>query len=216
MRLRNPPGCFFFALGLGAALAGAAPAAADSEEDCFSTDTERRISGCTDLIDRNALDPGDMSLAYSLRALAFSLKGQFERAIRDYDASIQLDPDSATALNNRAWAYFKSGAPEKGEEDVARSLAIEPESPYSLDTRAHIAQSLGDTESALKDYQRAINAGGEKIIKLYQCGLQAQGLYSGDVDGFFSRDVRKALESCVANPKCDPLPADEECRKVTS
>ena len=57
--------------------------------------------------------------------------------------------------------------------------------------------------------------GGERMIKLYQCGLAAQKLYTGAIDGAETADLRRALEICVEGTTCDPLPPDEECRDVT-
>ena len=189
-------------------------------EDCTSEDLARRIAACSALIDGGGLADGDrdadLALAYSARALAYSVQGQFDRAITDYNASLKLDPGSAIALNNRAWAYFKSGAPESGVTDVEKALALQPDSPHTLDTRAHIFQSRGDARRALRDYESAMRYGGEHIVKLYQCGLQAHAFYAGEIDGLFTSDMRRALEACVATTGCDPLPADEECRKVTS
>lgn len=99
---------------------------------------------------------------------------------------------------------------------MERALALTPQSPHALDTRAHIRQASGDIEGALNDYTQAMRYGGTRIVRLYQCGLQAAGLYDGFLDGIFSDKLRGALETCVRNTGCDPLPADEECRKLTS
>ena len=65
------------------AVAGlAAPGRADATADCFSEDLERRIAGCTALIDRRDQSI-DLSYAYAMRGLAFSIKGQYDTAIRD-------------------------------------------------------------------------------------------------------------------------------------
>jgi hypothetical protein len=58
--------------------------------------------------------------------------------------------------------------------------------------------------------------GGERIIKLYQCGLMTAGLYKGQVNGLFSQELRQALQACVYTLDCDPLPPDEDCRYTTS
>ncbi len=184
--------------------------------DCFEADNERRITGCTDLLQTENLAPDVAALAYATRALAFSLKGDYEKAIPDYDRALRINPYFAVALNNRAWALYKSGRTDAGMTDIQRALALQPDSPHALDTRAHIHQSQGKAAEALKDYRRAVRYGGEEMIKLYQCGLQAHGLYNGDIDGHYSPDLDKALETCVSDTRCDPLPADEECRKVTS
>ena len=198
------------------ACALATPAAANPAGDCFSDDLARRIEACSALIGSPGLSEADLALAYSARALAFSVQGQYDRAIPDYDASLILDPNSAIALNNRAWAYFKSGQPERGATDVEKALALLPDSPHTLDTRAHILQSRGDSGKAMRDYESAMRFGGEHIVKLYQCGLQAHSLFEGEIDGLYTSTMRRALETCVATTGCDPLPADEECRKVTS
>ena len=189
---------------------------ADSAADCFSEDIERRIEGCTALIDRGDERSGDLSLAYAMRALAYSLKGRYEQAIPDYDTAIRMRPDFAVALNNRAWAYYRWGKAAQGLADVEKSLELSPTSAHAFDTRAHIRQTLGEYEAALRDYDRAMWYGGNRMIKLYQCGLTEQRLYTGEIDGTWRPELTKALEKCVRIKSCDPLPADEHCRAATS
>jgi tetratricopeptide (TPR) repeat protein len=191
-------------------------ASGDSAADCFSEDLDRRIAGCSALIEQRDQGLADLSLAYAMRALAYSLKGRYATAIGDYDAAISLRPDFAVALNNRAWAYFRWGKAATGLPDVEKSLELSPTSPHTLDTRAHIRQALGDTKAALRDYDRAMWYGGARMIKLYQCGLTEARLYTGEIDGTWRPEVTQALEKCVLDKACDPLPADEHCRAATS
>src|SRR5262245_36455370 len=150
-----------------AAWVAAVPARAEAAADCFSEDLERRIDGCTALIERRDQSIADLSYAYAMRALAYSLKGHYPSAIRDYDVAIAMKPDFALALNNRAWAYFRWGKAAAGLADVERSLELSPTSPHALDTRAHIRQALGDPAAALRDYDKAMAYGGARMIKLY-------------------------------------------------
>jgi tetratricopeptide (TPR) repeat protein len=194
----------------------ATSARADAATDCFSEDIDRRIEGCTALIERRDNSVADLSMAYAMRALAFSLKGRYDTAVRDYDAAISMKPDFAVALNNRAWAYFRWGKPETGLPDVEKSLELSPTSPHALDTRAHIRQAMGDPKGALQDYDKAVWFGGPRMIKLYQCGLTEARLYNGEIDGIWRPELKTALEQCVLDRNCDPLPADEQCRAATS
>lgn len=187
----------------------------DSSLDCFGQDNERRITGCSQLLE-TPLSPNERSMALAMRALAYSLKGLYDLAIPDYDDAIEISPNFAIALNNRAWAHFKSGQVSKASVDVERALALTPQSPHALDTRAHVRQAQGDLEGALRDYEQAMRFGGTAVVRLYQCGLQAAGLYDGNLDGIVSDQMLAALETCVRNSGCDPLPPDEECRKLTS
>ena len=191
-------------------------ARADAATDCFSEDIDRRIEGCTALIERRDNSMTDLSMAYAMRALAFSLKGRYDTAVRDYDTAISMKPDFAVALNNRAWAYFRWGKPEVGLPDVEKSLELSPTSPHALDTRAHIRQALGDAKGALQDYDKAVWFGGPRMIKLYQCGLTEARLYTGEIDGTWRPELTEAMEKCVRDKGCDPLPADEHCRAATS
>lgn len=216
MRLTFGTRLAIFAVGACLLLPASGPRAADAATDCFSEDNERRLSGCSALIETPGLGQEDLSLAFAMRALAYSLKGNYERALADYDEAIRINPAFAVALNNRAWALFKAGRAREGMPDVERSLALQPMSSHSLDTRAHIRQQLGDLTGALADYEMAMVYGGERIIKLYQCGLQAKGHYDGKIDGRYTAQVKQGLEACVRDKDCDPLPADEECRATTS
>src|SRR5919108_3891881 len=129
-----------FVLALAVAASMAAVSRASDEHVCFSSDNERRIAGCTELIEQPGVPANTRAAAHATRALAYSQKGQYERAVRDFDAAIQLVPDFAVALNNRAWVHFKSGRPAVGLPDVEESLRIEPTSHHAYDTRAHIRQ----------------------------------------------------------------------------
>jgi tetratricopeptide (TPR) repeat protein len=191
-------------------------ASSNTIAECFSENNERRIAGCTDLIENPNLDAGTKSLAYAMRALALSLNGALSDALPDYDMAIKLDPGSAMALNNRAWVLYKLNRLTESLNDVERSLRLAPASPHAHDTRAHVHQALGDRTAALRDYEKAMRFGGEHLVTLYQCGLQSQGIYTGPIDGLYTRAVRQALEICVTRSACDPLPADEECRAATS
>jgi tetratricopeptide (TPR) repeat protein len=194
----------------------AAGARAESATDCFSEDWERRIGGCSVIIESPSATLAEKSQAFAMRALALSIRGQYEAAIRDYDEAIRISPDFAVALNNRAWAYFKWGRGPRGLGDIEKSLSLNPLSEHSWDTRAHIRQVLGQFAGAFADYERAVDLGGERMIKLYQCGLTEAGLYRGKIDGIYSSEVRDALRLCAHRRDCDPLPGSEQCVQATS
>lgn len=207
---------FQFLWGLVLVIAMVCPAGAEEATDCLSEDWERRIAGCTAIIENPATKSPERAQAYSLRALSLSLKGAYEDAIGDYGEAIAIIPDFAVALNNRAWAYYKWGRGAQGLADVEKSLQLNALSEHTWDTRAHIRQTMGNFTAAFADYEQAVNLGGERMVKLYQCGLAAQRLYQGRMDGRYTDEVRTALRTCAHSKTCDPLPADEECREPTS
>ena len=108
------------------------PAGADALNECFSDGARHRIDACSDLIAMPGLDDGAKSLAYSMRALAYSRNGQFDQALPDYDMAISLDPASAMALNNRGWVRFKLNRLRRGSgrrRAVAGACSRKPPRP---------------------------------------------------------------------------------------
>jgi tetratricopeptide (TPR) repeat protein len=198
------------------AFGGAMATTEDATRACLDDDYSRRIKGCTTMLETPGLPDPQRSLAFGMRALAYSLLGMFNEAISDYDEALKIKPDFALALNNRAWAYYKIGRAADGFEDVNTALKLSPGSPYALDTRAHIQQAMGDAKAAIEDYEMAIFTGGGAIIKMYQCGLRAMSLYDGPVDGRYSSSLQQSLRTCAKDPKCDPVPSDSECRPEVS
>lgn len=184
--------------------------------ECYSPDMMRRIEGCARLLQMPNLPPQVRSEAYGLRALALSLIGRYNEALSDYDRSLQIIPNQPAVLNNRAWALFRMGRIDEALPDVEKSLRLNGLSEHAYDTRAHVLQAKGDAERAYRDYRKAVAIGGTEMVKLYQCGLQANGLYRGAITGIFTTALDTALRACVKRPDCDPLPPDEECKAALS
>ncbi len=184
--------------------------------ECFSKDVIRSIESCTSLLAVPGLSPSIRTDALAHRALAFSLIGRYGEAIADYDAALSITPNHPVALNNRAWALYKMGRIAEALPDVEKSLRLDSSSQHAYDTRAHLRHARGEAEAAYQDYRRAMEFGGMEMVRLYQCGLQAHGLYHGPVTGIFSASLDDALRACVKEPKCDPLPPDEECKAALS
>ena len=151
-----------------------------------------------------------------MRALAYSLLGMFDKALADYDEALKIKPDFPLALNNRAWAYFKLGRPHEGLADVEHALrAGAGQSVCARHARAHppVTRATARRRCGLRARHAS---GGERIVKMYQCGLRSQGLYFGALDGVYSPPCAHALRTCMGNRYCDPLPSNSECRPEVS
>jgi tetratricopeptide (TPR) repeat protein len=204
------------AIALMAIFVAAAAMAADDVtlENCRSLAADRRVASCTAVIDALGTAPVDRAEAFFLRALSYWEFNQRERAIRDYDAAIRIEPQFAAALNNRADAYLKLGKPGQGQPDIDKALEIAPQDPIYNVTHGQIGQTLGDRDGAMRDHEAAMAFGGERYVRLYQCGLRMARLYRGPVDGILRPALRTALRQCVdLGGNCDPMPetATVEC-----
>ncbi len=66
---------------------------------------DQRISSCTNVIQSGRYDAEDLATTFSNRGLAYSAKGDTDRAIQDFDQAIRLDPQGAQAFNNPGVEY---------------------------------------------------------------------------------------------------------------
>jgi tetratricopeptide (TPR) repeat protein len=116
-------------LGLSYTLLLHVPAArADVIADCNQTDNpERAIRACSTYLDDRTATPQNRATAYVNRAIAYSLQRDFDQALSDYDAAIQLDPTNPLPYYNRGNLYFDSAITRRRSWTTPRPLsAIHP------------------------------------------------------------------------------------------
>ena len=68
-----------------------------------------------------------MPEAYVRPRLGLQRKGDYDRAIADYDRAIQLKPDYAEAYVNRGWAYNAKGDYDRAIADFDRAIQLKPD-----------------------------------------------------------------------------------------
>ena len=73
------------------------------------TSPDIQIDGCTSLINSGKQTPQTLVIAYNNRGNAYVAKGEYDRAVQDYDQSIKLSPTYSQSLQQP-----RRGVPEKG------------------------------------------------------------------------------------------------------
>lgn len=143
----------------------AGPAGAQTRDEnwalCESGDTDRGIAACTTLIESGGETLENLAIAHSNRGITLSDKGEFERAIADYERALQLKPTLTAALNSLAWdlATMPTADLRDGRRAVVlaeRVLATDASEPGFLDTAAAAYAEAGRYADAVRSQQRAI------------------------------------------------------------
>jgi Flp pilus assembly protein TadD len=82
---------------------------------------------------------------------------QYEQAIVEYTAAIELKPDYAEAYNNRGFAYYLKGNFERAIADYSRAIELRPNYPKAYNSRgvAYMQGGYGIAKS-VPDFDRAI------------------------------------------------------------
>src|SRR6516162_9965070 len=115
-----------------------------------------QIGGCTALIDSGKQPPQTLVIAYNNRGNAFSAKGEYDRAIQDYDQSIKLNPDYYRAFNNRGVAYQKKGEYQRAILDYDEAIRLKPTLEAVWNGRCWSRAIVGELQAALADCNEAL------------------------------------------------------------
>lgn len=129
------------------------------------------------------LKPGN-AIAYEERAQLYITQQQYEQAIKDFDKTLELTPDTeedkqlkAFAYNNRGFARFRAGQTEEAIEDINHSLQLFPGNSYAYKNRALVYLSLNRKSPACSDLAKAQELGyketyGQEVEELLKQNCQ--------------------------------------------
>ena len=125
------------------------------------TSPEPQIAGCTALIDSGEETALVMAIAHNNRGNAYLAKGEHDRAIRDYNEAIRLDPKNVRAFNDRAFnnrgvAYRKKGDFDRALQDLDEAIRLNPSYAIAFANRADVYEKRGEHVRAVRDYDEAI------------------------------------------------------------
>src|SRR5262249_37620213 len=86
------------------------------------------------------------------RGRVFGFKGDYDRAIKDYNEAILLDPNMVIAYNNRGDAYLRKGDYARAIADFNEAVRIDPNYPQAYDNRAYAWYAQKQFDRAIADY----------------------------------------------------------------
>jgi len=141
---------------------------ADRWSDCNqSVDPNRRIRGCTSVIERGAsYSKEDRARAYNKRGLAYVRKRNYDRAIADFGKAIALNPEKAGFYNNRGNVNRRKGEVDRAIQDYDKAIALNPKYAKAYNNRGKAYGKKGWVDRARADYDKAIKLN-PKYAKAY-------------------------------------------------
>jgi lipoprotein NlpI len=81
---------------------------------------------------------------------------EYDRALRDFDRALALDPGLVVAWRQRALAYRGKGDYERALADFEQAILLAPSDARLYTERGVTFELLGDYASAIRDFNRAI------------------------------------------------------------
>jgi tetratricopeptide (TPR) repeat protein len=137
--------------------------------------------------------PDEHYLAYFIRGKAFKGEGQFDRAIKDFNKTIDLNPYYHQSYHNRASVFAKIGQLDKAIDDYTVSINARP-TPDAYYERGVVFSKQGETDKAIEDFRKVVNMNPRDYEAYTRLGI----LY-GKV-GSFSRAIESFDKAIEINP----------------
>ncbi|MBN1526635.1 MAG: tetratricopeptide repeat protein [Candidatus Omnitrophica bacterium] len=96
------------------------------------------------------------SRPYDERGNAYTVKGDTDRGIEDYDKAIELNPYYSSSYNNRGVAYAVKGDLDRAIHDFTKAIEINPRFTNALSNRGNAYMAKGDTDRAIADFTATV------------------------------------------------------------
>jgi len=127
----------------------------------------------------SALRPN--ALVFSIRGTSYSAKGQYDRAIQDFDQALRLSPNEAVPLSSRCYAKASAGALAAALADCDEALRRMPGHADFLDSRGFTYLKMRKLPQALADYDASLKVDPGHAAARFGRGVVRRQM--GDVSG---------------------------------
>jgi tetratricopeptide (TPR) repeat protein len=167
-------------------------AVADDRALCDNPDAtpDAIISACSAQI----ITGKDLAISLRNRGFGYALKNDYDRAIADYDRSIEIDPKSAKAFDLRGNAYRDRHDEEHAIADYDQAIKLDPNTAVALRDRGLAYRAKHDYDHALADYNEAL-----RIDPHYRDAINERGM-TYDNKGDYDRAIADFNEAVRIDP----------------
>ncbi len=132
-------------------------AAVPGQGDCTGPDPDRTIAACTAMLQQSGqLSPRVKVAALHHRGVAYVRNRDYDRAIADYDAALQIAPNYAPTYNFRGIAYRLKGDQDRAIADHDAAIRRDPRNAQFFNNRGVAYRWKSDYDRAIADYSQAI------------------------------------------------------------
>ena len=135
--------------------------AADVRKDCVSG----QVDACTQILQAN---PADFN-ALANRAIGLRVRGEYDRAIADFDAAVGINPGIAGLYLERGLAYEAKGEHLPAIRDFSEAIERGPKLVQAHFGRAMAYQGNGQRDLSIADMENAM-----RLDRNLVAGLQMQ------------------------------------------
>jgi tetratricopeptide (TPR) repeat protein len=133
--------------------------------------SDQRTSACSAIIESSSETRENLARAYGNRGVAYDNKGEYDRAVRDYDESVRFDPTSASGHRFRGNAYKLKNDYDHAIAEYNEAISLAPNDALAVNNRGVAYYEMKDHERAVADYSEAIRLDPAYTAAFYGRGL---------------------------------------------
>ena len=170
--------------------ASAAAAPADDGQTCAKASGDVAIAACTRAIASGRYKGGDLAILHRNRGDGYNNKGDYDRAIADFNETIRLDPKDVHAYNNRGNAYQHKRDHDRAIADYNEVIRMNPKHAEAFNNRGRAYHNKLDYDRAIADLDEAIRLNPKYAVAYNNRGNAYQN--KGDYDRAIA-DYNEAL-----------------------
>ncbi len=155
------------------------------------------ISGCSAVIQAGQGSPKQLATAFNNRGVVYKFKGEYDRAMEDYNQAILLNPSFANAYSNRGVIYRIRGDYERAIKDYDQAIGLDNNIPALFYNRAIAYTEKQDFDRAIADFEMVLRFNAKNALALYGRGVVR--LKKGDSE----RGSADIADAKAINPKVE-------------
>ena len=141
-----------------------------------------------------------LTLAHVYRGQAYYQKGEYNRAIDDFNTALELHPDFRWVYINRGLAYEDKGELDLAIKDFSKAIALKPDYIRTYRERGRAYGSKGEYDKAIADFN--------KVMELTTNAATLGSAYYGRAQVYLDKgELEQAIRDFSQSIKIDSLPA---------
>lgn len=183
------------------------------------------IGACTALIQSGGETTRQLAIEYGSRGAAYRVERDYDRAIRDLDQAIRLDPNYTAAYLQRAGAYEAKQDYARAIEGYGQAIRLDPQLADAWNGRCwcrgiagQLAEALADCNESLRlrpGDARTLDSRGFVYLKLKKLDLALAdydtvlAVFPKAASSLYGRSVVKRLKGDTAGADSDEAAATQ-------
>ena len=162
-------------------------AAADDSALCVRGSGDDAIAACTRAINSGRFDRRNLAMIYSNRGLQWERKQDYDKAFKDHNEALRLDPTYAAGFMHRGNTYARRGDFERALADHSEAIRLTPKDGDAFYNRGYTYSRKGDHERAIVDFSAGLE------VDAKNSRLWGQRCWSRAIVG---KQLQEAVEDC--------------------